>query len=321
MVLPPTVKLNNGHQMPVIGLGTYLAKNKEGVEAVKVAVDAGYRHFDTAYFYGNEKEVGEGLRAKISDGTVKREDLFVVTKLWNCFHDPKHVETAFQKSLENLNLDYIDLYLMHMPIGYEFRGYEEDLFPTDAEGNLCFSDVDYLDTWKAMEKLMATGKVRSLGISNFNSKQITRLLEVATVKPVTNQVECYLQLTQKKLTKFCKDLDIVITAYSPMGRPHDFGTNPNIPKPALEDERVKEIAKKYGKTTGQVILKYLIQELGVVPIPKSSNTERIKQNIDIFDFTLTPEDCKTLASLDNNVRTNPFNLCKKHKYYPFNEEF
>uniref|UniRef100_A0A336L6J0 CSON005707 protein n=1 Tax=Culicoides sonorensis TaxID=179676 RepID=A0A336L6J0_CULSO len=206
MVLAPTVKLNNGYEMPVLGLGTYLAKNREGVEAIKTAVDAGYRHFDTAYFYGNEKEVGEALRAKIAEGKVKREDLFVVTKLWNCFHDPAHVETAFKKSMENLNLEYIDLYLMHMPIGYEFRGYEKDLFPTDKDGNLCFSDVDY----------------------------------------------------------------------------------------------------KYGKTSGQVILKYLIQELGVVPIPKSANSERIKQNIDIFDFTLSPEDCQYLESLNCNHRSNPF---------------
>uniref|UniRef100_A0A336MW44 CSON005706 protein n=1 Tax=Culicoides sonorensis TaxID=179676 RepID=A0A336MW44_CULSO len=276
---------------------------------------------NTAYFYENEKEVGEALRAKIAEGAVKREELFVVTKLWNSFHDPAHVETAFQKSLENLNLDYIDLYLMHMPMAYEFRGFDGDLLPKDADGNLCYGDVDYVETWKAMEKLMETGKVKSLGISNFNSKQITRLLEVAKIKPVVNQVECSIQLNQKKLTKFCKDLGIVLTAYSPMGRPHNYGKDPNVPKPALLDEKVIEIGKKYGKTSGQVVLKYLVQELGVVPIPKSANSERIKQNIDIFDFTLTPEDCQYLDSLNTNTRTIPFALCLKHKYYPFNEEF
>lgn len=253
---------------------------------------------------------------------MKREELFVVTKLWNCFHDPSLVETAFQKSLDNLGLDYIDLYLMHMPMGYEYRGWEgDDLLPKDKDDNLCYSEIDYVDTWKAMEKLMDSGKVKSLGISNFSSKQITRLLENAKVKPVSNQVECSIQLNQKKLTKFCKDLDITLTAFSPMGRPHNYGTDPCVPKPAIQDEKVIEIGKKYNKTSGQIVLKYLIQELGVIPIPKSSNSQRIQQNIDIFDFTLSPEDCQYLDSLNTNTRTIPFKLCLKHTYYPFNEEF
>lgn len=276
---------------------------------------------DTAYFYGNEKEVGNACRDKIKDGTVKREDLFIVTKLWNSFHNPDHVAEAFQRSLNNLNLDYIDLYLMHMPMGYEFRGWDGELLPKDAEGKLVYDERDYIDTWKAMEKLLDTGKVRALGISNYNSEQITRLLEHATVKPVTNQVECSAQLNQKKLTKFCKDLDIVITAYSPLGRPHNFGTDPNVPKPAFQNEKVIEIGQKYGKTGSQVVLKYMVQELGVVPIPKSANKERIQQNIDIFDFTLSPEDIKFLDTLNTNSRTIPFALCTKHKYYPFNIEF
>lgn len=252
---------------------------------------------------------------------MKREDLFIVTKLWNCFHNPDHVPEAFQRSLDNLGLGYIDLYLMHMPMGYEFRNFDTELLPKNAAGDLVYDERDYVDTWKAMEKLMGTGKVRSLGISNFNSEQITKLLGNASIKPVTNQVECTMQLNQKKLTKFCKDLDIVITAYSPMGRPHDYGKNPVVPKPALLDEKVIEIWKKYGKTSGQVILKYMVQELGVVPIPKSANQERIQQNIDIFDFTLAADDIKYLDSLNDNTRANIFALCLKHKHYPFNIEF
>lgn len=276
---------------------------------------------DTAYFYQNEKEVGNACREKIKDGTVKREDLFIVTKLWNSFHNPDLVAEAFQRSLNNLNLDYIDLYLMHMPMGYEFRDWETDLLPKKEDGTVAYDERDYIDTWKAMERLLDTGKVKALGVSNYNSEQITRLLESATVKPVTNQVECSAQLNQKKLTKFCKDRDIVITAFSPLGRPHNFGTDPNVPKPAFHDEKVIEIGKKYGKTGSQVVLRYMVQELGVVPIPKSSNKERIQQNIDIFDFTLSTEDIKYLDSINTNSRTIPFSLCTKHKYYPFNIEF
>lgn len=276
---------------------------------------------DTAYFYQNEKEVGNACREKIKDGTVKREDLFIVTKLWNSFHNPDLVAEAFQRSLNNLNLDYIDLYLMHMPMGYEFRDWETDLLPKKEDGTVAYDERDYIDTWKAMERLLDTGKVKALGVSNYNSEQITRLLESATVKPVTNQVECSAQLNQKKLTKFCKDRDIVITAFSPLGRPHNFGSDPNVPKPAFHDEKVIEIGKKYGKTGSQVVLRYMVQELGVVPIPKSSNKERIQQNIDIFDFTLSTEDIKYLDSINTNSRTIPFSLCTKHKYYPFNIEF
>lgn len=316
------VKLNNGLEMPVLGLGTFLSKEGEGVEAIKAAIDAGYRHIDTAYFYQNEKEVGEAIRAKIEEGVVRREDLFVTTKLWNTFHHPDHVEQAFQKSLENLDIEYIDLYLMHVPIGYKFIDWDtKNLMPYDTDGKLQFSDVDYIDTWKAMEKLLKTGKVKSLGVSNFNSEQITRLLAECEVKPVTNQVECNPSLNQRKLIEFCKDLDITLTAYSPLGRPKHYEKDPdNMPKPALDDPKVIEIGKKYGKTSSQVILRYLV-DIGTIPIPKSSNSERIAQNIDIFDFKLTEEDIKIMDGFNTGQRTVPFNLCTSHKYFPFKAEF
>lgn len=242
-------------------------------------------------------------------------------QLWNSFHSPEHVEKACRQSIANLGLDYIDLYLMHMPMGYEYRGWEEkDLLPKDGDGGLVYSDVDYVDTWKALEGCVKLGLVKSIGISNFNSEQIKRLLTKAEIKPVTNQVECCPNINQKKLTKFCKDLEIVITAYSPLGRPHLALEKPDGPQPALHDNRVRVIAEKYNKTPAQVILRYLI-DIGTVPIPKSSNKQRIQENFNVFDFTLNEDDLKIMDSLNTGDRMVPFLLCLKHKYYPFNIEF
>lgn len=255
----------------------------------------------------------------IASGKLKREEIFVTTKLWNIHHDPEHVEKAMKKSLENFGLDFLDLYLMHTPIGYEYRE-PEDLMPKDKDGKLVFSDVDYLDTWRAMEKLVDQGLTKSIGVSNFNSEQITRILENCRIKPVTNQVECSATLNQKKLTAFCKERDIVITAYSPLTRPHSFAADPSLPKPPISDDRVKEIGIKYGKSPAQVVLRYLIQ-LGVIPIPKSSNENRIKENINIFDFELNAEEVALMDSLHTGQRSVPFALCTQHKYFMFNIEY
>ncbi|SPP87433.1 blast:1%2C5-anhydro-D-fructose reductase [Drosophila guanche] len=289
----------------------------EGTEAIKHAIDIGYRHIDTAYFYKNEMEVGTAIRDKIETGVVKREEIFLVTKLWNVHHDPGHVEPICRKQLQHLGLDYIDLYLMHMPVGYKYID-EETLMPVDAEGVLELSDIDYLDTYKAMEKLVEAGLVRSLGVSNFNSEQLTRLLENCTIKPVTNQVECSPGLNQKPLTAFCKKHGITLTAYSPLGRP-----KPDVQKPDyIYSPAVVDIAKKYGKTTPQIVLRYLV-DLGTIPIPKSSNINRVAENFDIFDFKLTSEEMAVLDGFNCGERLVPLNLIKaqNHKYYPFAIEF
>lgn len=315
----PTIKLNNGTEIPALGLGTYLSTNDDGRNAIKIAIEAGYKLIDTAYFYQNEKEIGEVVNEKIGSGEIKRDDVYIVTKLWNIYHDPATVESACRKSLTNLGLDYIDLYLMHTPIGYELRD-PEDLFPTDEAGNIQFTDFDYLDTYKAMEKLVDLGLVKSIGLSNFNSEQITRVLDNARIKPVVNQVECSPTLNQKDLTAFCKARDIVIMSYSPMGRPHAYEKDKNLPKPALLNEKVQEIAQKYNKTPGQIILRYLY-ELGTVPIPKSTNPNRIRQNIDIFDFELTADEKQFMDSLHTGERSVAFSKCVKHKYFMFNIPF
>lgn len=259
------------------------------------------------------------MREKIEDGTVTRAELFIVTKLWNIHHAPEHVEPACRKSLKNLGLDYIDLYLIHTPIGYENRE-TEDLLPRDALGDLVFSDVDYLDTWKAMEKLVDLGLVKSIGVSNFNSEQVTRILDNCRIKPVTNQVECNPTLNQKKLIEFCKARDITVTAYSPLTKPHAWIKDSTMPKPAFLNSKVVEIAKKHNKTPAQVVLRFLVQ-LGAIPIPKSSNEERIKENINIFDFELTPEEVAVMESFHTGQRAVPFALCTKHKYFMFAIDF
>lgn len=245
--------------MPLIGLGTYLATEGQCEQSVKDAIDAGYRHFDTAFFYGNEVEVGNGIRAKIADGTVKRDDVFIVTKLWNSFHKPELVKEACEKSIANLNLGPIDVYLMHSPMAYKYAGgwQEAALLPKDTDGNIVpDNDIDYLDTWRAMEKLQHDGLVRGIGVSNFNSQQIERLLENAHIAPVTNQVECSPNFNQRKLIKFCTDRAIVVTAYSPLGRP--YKDVPNGVVLALYDTKVKSIQAKYNKSSAQVILRYLV---------------------------------------------------------------
>jgi len=315
--LAPTIRLNNGFEMPVIGLGTYESKENDCELAVKHAIDVGYRHIDTAYFYQNEAEIGKAIREKIEEGAVTRADLFIVTKLWNIHHAPELVEKQCRRQCELLGLDYLDLYLMHLPVGYKYVN-EETLLPKDENGVLQLSDVDYLDTYKAMEKLVQLGLVRSIGVSNFNSEQIQRILDNCEIKPVTNQVECSPALNQKKLTQFCKERGMTLTAYSPLGRPKPAEKTPEF----IFSAKTQAIADKYKKSAAQIVLRFLVQ-LGVIPIPKSSNPKRIEENFDIFDFELTAEEMEAMDGFNTGVRLVPFNLIKgqNHQYYPFNIEF
>ncbi|CAH2101485.1 unnamed protein product [Euphydryas editha] len=313
----PKVKFSNGYECPILGIGTWKSKPGEVTQAVKDAIDIGYRHIDCAFVYGNEKEVGEAITQKIADGTVKREDLFITSKLWNTFHRPDLVRGALQQTLKNLNLQYLDLYLIHWPQAYKEDG---ELFPADESGKILFSDVDYVDTWKAMEPLVNEGLVKSLGISNFNSKQVKRLLEHATVKPVVNQVECHPYLNQVRLKQFCESHGILLTAYSPLGSPDRPWAKPGDTQ-LLDDPKLKAIADKIGKTVAQVLIRYQIDR-GIIVIPKSVNKSRIASNFDVFDFKLSAEDLQLINSFDCNGRFVPMTASLGHKYHPFeNDEF
>jgi aldehyde reductase len=311
----PRVKFNNGREIPIFGLGTWKSKPGEVRQAVKDAIDIGYRHIDCAHVYGNEKEVGEALKEKLAEGVVKREDIFVTSKLWNTFHRPDLVEGAIKKTLSDLGLQYVDLYLIHWPLGYKEEG---QLFPTDAQGKIQFSNVDYVDTWKAMEAVAKKGLAKSIGLSNFNKRQIERILSIATIPPVTNQVECHPYLNQSKLIEFCKSKGITVTGYSPLGSPDRPWAKPEEPQ-LLDDAKLKELAQKYKKSPAQVLLRYQVQR-GVVTIPKSVTKSRIQENFSIFDFELSPEDVKYLDTFDCNGRFCPMTAGLGHQHHPFEHD-
>jgi len=312
----PTVRLNNGKKFPVLGLGTWKSQPGQVTQAVKDAIDLGYRHIDCAYVYGNETEVGEAIKTKVTEKVVKREDLFVTSKVWNTFHSRDLVFKLLKETLQNLGLTYLDLYLIHWPMGYKENA--GTLFPKDGETWL-FSDVDYLETWKALEDCVKQGLVRAIGLSNFNSQQIDRVIAAAEIQPAVLQVEVHPYLNQQKLIDFCKSRDIVVTAYSPLGSPDRPWAKPDDPL-LLEDPRVVQLAKKYNKSPAQILLRYPIDR-GVSVIPKSVTKERIKQNADLFDFQLDAADITALNALDCNGRALHEGWASDHQYYPFKIEF
>lgn len=317
VVFSPKIKLNNGQEMPIVGLGTWGSPPGQVATAIKDAIDAGYRLIDGAHVYENEHEVGEGINAKINEGVIKREDVFVVNKVWNTSHRADTLRPALLHTLKQLNLSYLDLYLIHWPIAYK-EG--DNLFPNNAAGVLEYSDADWLDTWKEMEKAVDDGLVKSIGVSNFNKRQVERLLDNCRIKPVTNQIECHPYLTQKKLSNFCYENGIIITAYSPLGSPNRpwVKTDDDV---LLDEPKLKAIATKYNKDPAQILIRYQIQR-GHIVIPKSVTKSRVISNFQVFDFKLAPADITDIESFECNGRLCPMSEAVDHKYHPFtNDEY
>uniref|UniRef100_A0A182SQ35 NADP-dependent oxidoreductase domain-containing protein n=1 Tax=Anopheles maculatus TaxID=74869 RepID=A0A182SQ35_9DIPT len=297
----PNVFFKNGASVPVLGLGTWNSPPGQVTQAVQDAISVGYRHIDCAHVYENEHEVGAGIAAKIAQGIVKREDLFVTSKLWNTYHRPDLVKGALQVTLRNLNLKYLDLYLIHWPQAYR-EG--DELFPLRPDGKrVHFSDVDYVNTWPAMERLVDAGLVRNIGLSNFNVNQVQRILDVANIAPATNQIECHPYLQQEQLREFCQEQGITITAYSPLGSPARPWVKQDDPV-LMDDPVVKKLAKKHSKSPAQILIRYQIQ-LDNLVIPKSVSKQRIASNADVFEFELGVDDMLRLAALERGGRICP----------------
>ncbi|XP_006158528.1 aldo-keto reductase family 1 member C15 isoform X2 [Tupaia chinensis] len=318
-----SVKLNDGNFMPVLGLGTATVEQDlcdKAEEITVTAIEIGFRHIDSAYVYNTEEQVGKAIRRKIADGTVKREDIFYTSKLWVTFHRPDLVRPALEASLKKLQMDFVDLYLIHWPLSFKPA---EDPFSSNIGDCFTPDTVDLCATWEAMEKCKDAGLTKSIGVSNFNHKQLELILNKPGLKykPVCNQVECHVYLNQSKLLTFCKSKDIVLVAYSALGSQRICGTWLKENSPILLDDPVLgEIARKYNRTPAQVALRYQLQR-GIVVLAKSFKKERIKENFQVFDFQLTPEDMKTIDSLNRDFRyTEPAHF-KDHPNYPFHEEY
>jgi diketogulonate reductase-like aldo/keto reductase len=262
-----SVKLSNNYDMPIIGLGTFRSKENDAYNAVKVALEQGYRHIDTAMIYGNEEEVGRAIK----DSGVPREELFITTKLWNSDQGYESTLKAFETSLKNLGLDYVDLYLIHW-----FKGYDKAL-----------------DTYRAFETLYEQGKVKAIGVSNFNVHHLMYLLEHAKIPPMVNQVETHVSLQNHFLHDYCKEHNIQLEAYAPLMSHHI--------EDLLKNETMAKVAKKHNKTIPQIAIRWLI-ERDIVVIPKSITPSRIAQNFDVFDVQLDEQDMKDIRSVNTGKK-------------------
>ncbi len=283
----------NGDIFPAFGLGTWLSKPGEVGEAVLQALRTGYRHIDCAYIYGNEKEIGNALTFAFENGIVTREELFITSKLWNSFHHPESVEPAIRKTLADLQLDYLDLYLIHWPLVFK-QGHDQARSANDL---LSTDEVPLADTWKAMEEIKRKGLTRHIGVSNFSIKKLDELSKQSETKPEVNQVEIHPFFTQEKMLRYCRENDIIVTAYSPLGSRHLIKTNESI----TQQQIIIRLAEKYNCTPAQIILAWGMAR-GYAVIPKSVNADRIIENIGALSVQLTDSEVKLISSMNRNQR-------------------
>ena len=293
-----TLEFANGDKMPFLGLGTWKAGPDQVYQAVKTALQLGYRHIDCAPIYGNEAEIGQAVSESIQEGIISRDKLWVTSKLWNDCHAPEDVQPALEKTLADLQLDYLDLYLIHWPVAHR----KNVLFPGSASDFISLAELPIAKTWQAMEPLLSSGLCRHIGVSNFSIAKLKALVDVATVQPEMNQIELHPYLQQPEMLTFCDSHGIPLTAYSPLGsldRPPQLKAQD---EPVLfEDPVIKAIAERHSATPAQVLISWAIQRRTVV-IPKSSNPERLQENLTGAELPLSVDDMGEIAQLDGSRR-------------------
>ena len=293
-----TLKFKNGDNMPAIGLGTWKSGKGEVGEAVKIALKNGYRHIDCASTYGNEAEIGEAFSEVFSEGKIKREDVWVTSKLWNDSHRKEHVLPALKQTLKDLQLDYLDLYLMHWPVAFK-HGVS---FPSKDEDYLSLEEVPIIETWNAMIEAKKQGLVKHIGVSNFSRKKLEDLMSKTTEIPEMNQVELHPFLPQPELLQFCKENDIHCTAYSPLGSGDRSAQMKAEDEPSLMKEpAIQEVAKKHNASPAQVLIKWAVTR-GTAVIPKSTTKEHIISNLESEKLPLDEEDLKKIANIEKKYR-------------------
>jgi len=297
-------------QMPAVGLGLWKIDRAETSDAVYQAVKAGYRHLDSAADYGNEVEVGAGISRVLNEGLCAREDLWVTSKLWNTYHRPEHVLAAVKRTLAELQVDYLDLYLIHFPISLKFVDFDtryppEWIFdPSSTEPKMEIDPVPLHETWAAMESLVDAGLVKNIGVCNYNSALLHDLMAYSRIKPAMLQIESHPYLTQEKLLRAAEQYQLPVTAFSPLGALSYLTLDmANENESVLLQEPVVKAAKRLNRSPAQVVLRWGVQR-GTAVIPKTSKAQRLIENIALFDFELSEEEMAAISALNSNRRFN-----------------
>ncbi len=292
------LKFANGDELDAIGLGTWKSEPGEVYQAIRDAIQIGYRHIDCAWIYQNEAEIGQALKDAISAGDVTRKELWITSKLWNTFHAPEDVEEGLKQSLDALQLEYLDLYLMHWPIAHK----KDEPFPKTASGFIPITELPIKNTWKALETCKEKGLVSHIGVSNFNVPKLKKLLGLSWIKPEMNQVELHPLLAQNELLAFCQENNIHVTAYSPLGSRDRAPAMKGAEEPDLfENPTIKRMATEHGVHPAQILIKWA-ENRGTAVIPKSVNKERLAQNLEAGNISLSDENIVALARLDMDYR-------------------
>lgn len=308
--MTPAIRLANGGSLPMVGLGLWKVDRPAAAGLVHQAITAGYRHLDCACDYGNEAEVGAGIRAALDAKLCSRSELWVTSKLWNTYHRKEHVRPALERTLRDLGLDSLDLFLVHFPISQAFvpfeRRYPPGWFadPNAPRPRMQLDLVSLAETWSAMESLVQAGLVRHIGVSNMGTALLRDLLSYAAIRPAVLQVELHPYLVQEKLLRFCGEHQIAVTGFSPLGAPSYVpigmaSANENV----LEEVVVKSAAARHGRTPAQVVLRWAIQR-GTAIVPKTSRPERLAVNLNLFDFELSTAEMEAMTALNRNRRFN-----------------